>query len=575
MASAEFENSAPALEKDQPLIAGRYRTLNRIGSGRLGQIFAALDESFEEIGVEQYRAIQIIPENVVQVNKLFNRLDLGYRELQASSHPNLVDYMHYGRNGKLGFLVMELLDGVSVRAVLDEAAMLPVEEVKPVIRGAGEALRLLHAKGIVHGNLTAQNVFITDDLEVRLLDVLPLDPSAALVRGIATSDPFSRCTVEDDVYGLACLTYEMLSGRHPFNFSSQSESRLAGLEAERVKSLSDREWDALRLALSLDRDKRTSSIAEFMRAFGIDGKERLRLTSDQPATPEPVAHPATQGSAPKAQPIVTEKPAAPVSPVAVIASQQVDAKPVKKRSSPRRAVFLGMLLAGLIAWSYFGQPEKYADNWIGYLDEKLELGLMQQVDAIVAIPAVDRGQNVATDRESQVDQPAPAAPEAAPAAPEAAPEVAQGDSEARQSEQEAASNDGMDTNSEQTADQAETNTDSLKVAPEWIVTESIVSVSEDDGAARIVVQSNDSTHAPLIWSTSEHTAIADDDFIPVEQRPVTQLPANDSAMLHVPLVNDSLPEQPESFFVTFGFHDAEKGQIERIATVRVDIVDDD
>jgi len=569
MASAEFESTAPALEKDQHLIAGRYRTLHRIGSGRLGEIFATLDESYEEIGVEQHRAIQIIPESVVQVNKVFNRLDLGYRELRASPHPNLVDYMHFGRYGKFGFLVMELLDGASLRVVLDDAATLPLEEVKPVIRGAGEALRLLHAKGMVHGNLTARNVFITDDLEVRLLDVLPVDPAEALVRGIATSDPFSRCTVEDDVSGLACLAYEMLSGRHPFNFSSLSESRLAGLEAERIDSLSDSEWDALHLALSLDREKRTSSIAEFMREFGIDGKERLRPTFDQPATPAPVAYPAAEESRPTTQPVVVEKPAAPVGPVSVIENRPAHARPVNKRSGPLRAVFLGMLLAGLIAWSYFGQPEKNVVNWIGYLDEKLELGLTQQDDAFIDIPTVDSSQPVATDRDSQVDQPAPAAPEAAS-------EVAHANSEARQSEPEAASNDGMDANPEP-ADEpsAETNTDSLKVAPKLIVTESIVSVSEGDGAARIVTQRNGNPDAPLIWWTREHTAIADDDFIPVEQRPMTQLPDEGSEILHVPLVDDSLPEQPESFFVTIGLHDAQQGQIERIATVRVDIIDDD
>lgn len=578
MPSAEFESSAPALERGQHLIAGRYRTLNRIGRGRLGEIFAALDETYEEIGVEQHRAIQIIPESVVQINKLFNKLDLGYRELRASSHPNIVDYTHFGRDGKMGFLVMELLDGASLRLVLDDAETLPLEEAKPVIRGAGEALRLLHTKGMVHGNLSTRNVFITDDLEVRLLDVLPVDPAEALVRGIATSDPFSRCSVEDDVSGLACLAYEMLSGRHPFNFSSVSESRLAGLEAKRIDSLSDSEWDALHRALSFDHEERTSSIAEFMHEFGIDGKERLRPTSDKPATPEPVAYPAAAESRPTTRPAVIEKPTAPVGPVSVMESRPAHARPLEKRSGPLRAVFLGMLLAGLGAWSYFGQPEEFVVSWIGYLDERLELGLTQQNDALVDIPTVDSGQTVATDRDAQVDQPAPAAPEAAS-------EVAQADSEARQSEPEAASNDG-DVESSTTGDvaatsppadepSAETNTDSLMVAPELIVTESIVLVSEGDGAARIVTQRNDNPDAPLIWWTRGHTAIADDDFIPVEQRPMTQPPDADIEILHVPLVNDSLPEQHESFFVNIGLHDAQQGQIERIATVRVDIIDDD
>jgi len=100
-------------------------------------------------------------------------------------------------------------------------------------------------------------------------------------------------------------------------------------------------------------------------------------------------------------------------------------------------------------------------------------------------------------------------------------------------------------------------------------------VSERDGAARIVTQRNGNPDAPLIWWTREHTAIADDDFVPVEKRPMTRLPDDGSEILLVPIVNDSLPEQPESFFVTIGLRDAQQGQIERIATVRVDIIDDD
>ena len=46
-------------------------------------------------------------------------------------------------------------------------------------------------------------------------------------------------------------------------------------------------------------------------------------------------------------------------------------------------------------------------------------------------------------------------------------------------------------------------------------------------------------------------------------------------VLHIPLVNDYLPEPPESFFVNLGIHDTQQGHIERIATVRVDIIDDD
>ena len=260
MTKAKLKSNTRTSEEDRHLIAGRYRTFSRIGHGRLGEIFAATDESYEEPAVEQHLAIQVIPESVVSNNRLFNKLNLGYTELMASAHPNIVDYRHFGRYGKFGFLVMELLDGASLRLVLDDAETLPLEEVRPVIRGVGEALRLLHAKDMVHGNLTTRNVLITEQLEVRLLDVLPLDPAEAIVRGIATSDPFSRCTVEDDVFGLACLAYEMLAGKHPFNHSSATEAH--------VPSDTNSSNDPYRFVCRWRRSAASPAISSFMPGVG-------------------------------------------------------------------------------------------------------------------------------------------------------------------------------------------------------------------------------------------------------------------------------------------------------------------
>jgi len=467
MTTAKLEDDAQRSEDDRHLIAGRYRTLDRIGHGRLGEIFAATDDSYEEIGVEQRIAIQIIPESVVRDNKLFNKLNLGYSQLRASNHPNIVDFMRFGRDGKFGYLAMELLDGISLRLALDDAETLPLDEVRPVIRCVGEALRFLHAKDIFHGNLTTRNVFITNKLAVRLLDVLPVDPAEALVRGIATSDPFGRCTVEDDVFGLACLAYEMLSGKHPFNYSSPAEARLASLEAERIDSLPDREWEALHLALSFDDEQKTSSVTDFMREFGIQGTETI-----QPAMEEasPIRQPATPG-----QTNLTAAPVAVVDSVSVIEDRLSNARRVHKGNHALRAVFLGMLLAGLSAWSYFGEPEEHIVNLISYLDERMDVGLVEPSDGLIEILKTEPDRITVTDRVVPVDQPAGAAPEAIVQATQQIPEVQSAEQESAEMIEESAAG-------ELTAD---TDANQMSTEPEVVAAELVVSVSEGDGAARI------------------------------------------------------------------------------------------
>ncbi len=603
MTTAKLENDAQRSEDDRHLIAGRYRTLDRIGHGRLGEIFAATDDSYEEIGVEQRLAIQIIPESVVRDNKLFNKLNLGYSQLRASNHPNIVDFMRFGRDGKFGYLAMELLDGASLRLVLDGAETLPLDEVRPVIRCVGEALRFLHAKDVFHGNLTTRNVFITNELAVRLLDVLPVDPTEALVRGIATSDPFGRCTVEDDVFGLACLAYEMLSGKHPFNYSSPAEARLASLEAERIDSLPDREWEALHLALSFDDEQKMSSVADFMREFGIQGTETIQPSMEQLATQKSVAYPAMEEASPIRQPAapgqtnLTAAPVAVVDPVSVIEDRLSNARRVHKGNHALRAVFLGMLLAGLSAWSYFGQPEEHIVNLISYLDERMDVGLVEPSDGLIEILETEPDRITVTDRVVPVDQPAGAAPEAIVQATQQIPEVQSVERESAEMIEESVSALDQPTNQstpaaategDYTTDPgdegtisaageltADTDANQMSTEPEVVVAEFVVSVSEGDGAARITPPRTEKSDTPLIWWTSEHTATADKDYISIAQKTMADASFDESSALYIPLVDDSLFEPRESFFVNIGRLNTQQGQIDRIATIRVDIIDDD
>ena len=578
MASANLENSSQTFHADRNLIAGRYRTHAQIGHGRLGEIFTAIDERYEEPGVEPHVAIQAIPESVVRDNKLFNKLNLGYTILRAIAHPNIVNFQDFGRDGRFGYLVMDLLDGLSLRLVLDDAELLELDEAKPVIRSVGEALRLLHAKNMVHGNLKTSNVFITHELEVQLLDVLPLGSAEPILCDTATSEPFNRRTVEDDVFDLACLAYEMLTGKHPFNHTPPAEARLAGLEAQRIASLTDAEWGALCRALAFDREQRTSSIEEFMRGFGIGGAERLLPTVDQPARHETIVYPTEAEAQPMAPPVTPAQDAATEVPDATDAIDAIDAtgdslpwndfslpidRPTRKRSRPLRAVFLGVLLAGLSAWFFYGEPQENIADLISYVDDYVDVGLTERKDEIVEISTPDPAQSVSTDGVALLDHPAATAPgatgEAMPAGVEAT----------RSELERVAAIAGV------VAIAADTNAASMQAESKMVVTESIVSVSERDGAARIAPPHTEDLATPLIWWTSEHTANAGTDFIAVEQQTMALESIGDGTKLYVPLVNDDQPEPPESFFVSFGLRNTQQGQVERIATVRVDIIDDD
>ena len=572
MTTAEFRNAPPPFQEDRQKIAGRYRLDARIGSGRLGDIFSAADERYEAFGVAQHVAIQIVPEIVVRNNTLFNRMTAGYEALRAAAHPNIVKYRHFGRDGDVGYLVMELLDGASLRRLLDEMDTLPLDEAAPVIRGVGEALRMLHARDLVHGNLTAGNVVITDDLEVRLLDVVPLGAAEAIFRGATLSDSYGRHAAGDDVFALACLAYEMLAGKHPFNHGTPAGGGLADGEPCRIATLTDGEWDALRRALSFDREQRTPSIAEFMRDLGIKGTERLRAANERPAEYPDIIRPAAEEQPPVSRPAAPVQRIEPVEPVAVVDStpsydhRPPGAEPASDKTSPLRALILGALAAGLGAWVIYGQPQERFVDLFAYVDENLKPGSAAYNGVPASQPTLAEPPARSPDAErttstavgaaeplQPADQPAPVAPAEAGDATETGDEGATS----------AASEPASISITEPEPEPGETG---------LILAESIVSVAEGGGAARIVTRRTSSSATPLVWWTSEHTAGFDTDFVSVQGQLADDA---SSDVLHIPLVNDSVLEPGESFFVNFGLRNAEQGQIERIATVRVDIIDDD
>jgi len=342
---------------------------------------------------------------------------------------------------------------------------------------------------------------------------------------------------------------------------------LAGLEADRIASLTDSQWSALRRALSFDREQRTSSIEDFMRDFGITGTERLQLSVDQPARHESIERPAVTEAPPMTQPTApaqstaTAAPVAIVDPVSSTEKRPPDSSPVHKRSLPLRAVLLAMLLAALSAWSFYGQPQQQVESLISYIDANLDVLRTSRSEGTVKSPTPDPVDSVSTDRIAPVDYPAATATAASE-------EDTLADSEVMRSEPElVAAIDAVVS--------ADGDVEPMQMEPEVGFAETVVSVPERDGAARIGLVGTENSAMQLIWWTSEYSASADTDFIAVEQQTVADVSIENSNMLYVPLVNDNLPEPPESFFVNLGLRNTQQGQIERIDTVRVDIIDDD
>jgi serine/threonine protein kinase len=590
MTTAELGHENQTIQPDRHLVAGRYRLHERIGHGRLGDIYEGTDEGYKELGVGQHVAVQLLPEKIALDRGLFNKLKVGYTELKAAAHPNIVPFLDFDHDGKFGYLAMGFLDGASLRFVLEDATTLPLDEASAVIRAVGDALRFLHARSIVHGQLTADSIFITEDLEVRLLDVVPLDSDATILRNVASSDPFSRCDVQDDIYALACLAYEMLAGRHPFNYQTLAEARHAKLRPARINALPERQWNAIRQALSFDRDQRMTTVADFLHELGITGSERLRRSDDTAPNVSP------GNSSHEAHSPTDAGPDVPLNPTLTPLTPKVEpdiarAKRLRSRRLPLSVLLI--ILAGLGTWFFYGQPRDDIVVVIDYAESLLDAAPgdigggavpISPSDPVAAAPqAMEPEGQVLDDQESAIFSPdtstqtvdggiaetGTTAVDAITATDEAATEEA-----AAQPAEEQLTDPGADT--VRSYDDGGYDDDSpAEAGTETTLIQSFVTLSERDGAARITTRRPQDADGRFVWWTSDDTAIADADYIPIVY-PVVAFESGDEAeTLHIPLVNDSLAEPRETFYVYLGQHDTQLGRLEPILRVRVEINDDD
>lgn len=553
---------------DSPLperLADRgYRLRARVGGGRLGAIYEAQDDLSRSSGSQHFVAIQLVDDRIVSRPGFAADFERGARELQSIAHPNIVKLLEYGRDRNRYYLVWELLESASLRFVLNDVTKLPLEECSAVLRAVGEALLHLHAKSLVHGNLTPANVLVTFGYEVKLLDIVPsgwLDNPADDL-GVPARRPDRR----DDVFGIGCLAYEMLSGRHPFNGNTAQEAYRAGLEPAPIAQLSGRQWRALAGAIALHRDDRTPSVARFLEEFGVTQVQRLKHVVEagaEPEIPPPSFEPAPAPRVPTyertaPQPVFAER--APVYP------------PERRGMLGKLALFVAVLVAAALAWLYQDPLRDGLTALVAGVESGLasreappseprsaaaepEAGSdpLPRTETITdpeparvrapGITASEPGIVSAEEPVAAVPAPTPEPPLAAPMEPSPAPVQ----------EPPAAAAPGP---------------------TRFSFVQPVVTVRESEVAARVVIRRSGDLSQPatVAWWTAEGTAKPDEDYADLGARVERFDAGEETRAVFVPLIRGSDPKPTRSFNVYLGRGSAGSGEPDSGA--RIEIVGD-
>ena len=288
------------------VVRGRFELESVLGEGGMGVVYRAVDRLHEEMeDRDPHVAIKILSAKFKRHPDALIALQRETRKAQILAHENIVNVHTFDRDGSIVYMTMELLDGKSLRTIVAEnpSGGLPPDEVIPMIRGMAKALAYAHENDIVHSDFKPANVFFTGKKQIKVLDfgVARAAPMAELLdsnraldsRGVGGMTPAYASpqmlegrapAPSDDVFALAIVAHELLTGQHPFDHGPADAARLRALKYAPLPGLSRSQRKALLRAFSADEESRHRNAAEFLEEFEGPGNTRMLVRAVVGAT---------------------------------------------------------------------------------------------------------------------------------------------------------------------------------------------------------------------------------------------------------------------------------------------------
>jgi Tol biopolymer transport system component len=225
---------------------GNYDVLEKLGEGGMGEVWRARDER-----LNRTVAVKILPQDVANDPVRRARFEQEARALGALNHPNIVAVYDTGQDSGQAYIVSELVDGESLRAVIDRGR-LSLRKLAAFAVQIADALAAAHAVGIIHRDLKPENIMITREGRVKVLDFGLAKQTLAdksgntatmalsqpgMVMGTAgymspeqvRGEPLDH---RSDIFSFGAVLYEMVSGKRAFQAGSAVETMNAILRED-------------------------------------------------------------------------------------------------------------------------------------------------------------------------------------------------------------------------------------------------------------------------------------------------------------------------------------------------------
>ena len=264
----------------------RFVLIEKLGQGGMGVVFKAKDLlKAEARDKDPYVAIKVLTDAFKKFSGSFIALQREASKAQRLAHPNIATVYDFDRDGDTVFMTMEFLQGKPINQLIKELGKNPltIDEALYIINELCLGLAYAHEKQLIHSDFKPGNCFLLDDGQVKLLDFgiarastqtdeekenTMFDPAklSAVTPAYATPEMFAGMSPDprDDIYGLACVAYQLLAGgKHPYNKVASPKIKELGIKPKAIKGLSRRQQKTLMKALTVIREDRIDDVSKF------------------------------------------------------------------------------------------------------------------------------------------------------------------------------------------------------------------------------------------------------------------------------------------------------------------------
>ena len=280
---------------------GRYRVIEQLGRGGMAIVFKGYHAE-----LDRYVAIKVLQSFLVEGEDFRTRFSREAKTVASLRHPNIVQVYDYDVQEDLPFMVMEFIDGKTLKARLSELQatndVLPMAETLAVFRQIADALHYAHGKGLYHRDVKPANVLIDTEDQVYLTDfgiARIVSDTAFTASGAflgtpsyiapeqAMGEPITRAC---DIYSLGVVLYELVTGKVPFD----ADTPLAVIQ-QHISA-------PLPMPSSLRSDIPDELERVILRALSKEPEDRHSSAADMLKVVEKAIEPALQDQAPRAEP---------------------------------------------------------------------------------------------------------------------------------------------------------------------------------------------------------------------------------------------------------------------------------